>query len=408
MAEFDVDRVRGEFPILAKSLPNGKGLVYLDNGATSQKPQCVIDRITKFYQSENSNIHRGLHHLSAEATMAYEAARVSVGDYLQISKDQVVVFTRGTTESINLVANGLSFSLKSGDEIIVTLMEHHANFVPWQLLESRMGIKLRFVPVLENGELDQDAWRNAFNKNTKLATFTAVSNALGTVNPVREMVDFAKERGVLTLVDGAQEMPHKRINLAELDADFYTFSGHKVFGPDGIGVLVGNRQLLNEMPPYQGGGDMIDQVSVDGTTFREAPERFEAGTPNISATIGLGAAIEFLSQLDWQAAHQHEQHLLKLATTGMESIQGLKIWGTAPGKEAVISFTMEDAHPQDIATILDNLGVAVRTGHHCAQPLMNHFGITGTARASFAFYNNEADVTALIEGLKKVQSMFAF
>lgn len=405
---FDVETVRATFPILSRTLPNGRELAYFDSGATAQKPQCVIDRITEFYQSENSNIHRGIHFLSSQATVAYEAAREAIGNYLQIGEDQVVVFTSGTTESVNLVAHGLSFSLKAGDEIIVTLMEHHANFVPWQLLASRIGVTLRFVPVLENGELDMIAWQQAFNENTKLAAFTAVSNVLGTVNPIHEMVDFAKQRGVLTLVDGAQEMPHKRVNLAELGADFYTFSGHKVFGPDGIGVLVGYRQQLSEMEPYQGGGDMIDQVSVKGTTFREAPERFEAGTPNIAAAIGLGAAVEYLSQLDWQGAHAHEQQLLKLATEAMQSIEGLKIWGTVPQKEAVISFTMTDAHPQDIATILDNVGVAIRTGHHCAQPLMEHFGITGTARASIAFYNNEADVQALIEGLKKVQSLFTF
>ena len=404
---FDVEKIRAEFPILSQPLPDGRRLAYLDNGATAQKPKLVIDRLAKFLGSENANIHRGIHHLSSEATVAYEQARASIGEFLQIDKDQVVIFTSGTTESINLVAHGLSYQLEEGDEVVLTLMEHHANFVPWQLLEKRHGIKLRFAPVLENGELDLDGWKACFNKRTRLATFTAVSNALGTVNPVAEMVQFAREREVLTLVDGAQQLPHGPVDVGSMGADFYVFSGHKTFGPDGVGVLVGKRALMDTMEPYQSGGDMIDKVAVEGTTFREAPERFEAGTPNISAAIGLAAAFEYLSGIDWQAAKQHEQQLLQMATEGFHELGGIRIWGTAPNKEAVLSFTMEEAHPQDIATILDNVGVAVRTGHHCAQPLMTQFGITGTARASFAFYNNEADVQALLVGLEKVHRLFA-
>ena len=404
---FDPEKIRADFPVLQRELPGGRRLAYLDNGATSQKPGPVIDRVTRFFSEENANIHRGLHHLSAESTSHFEEARESIGKEIGMPRDFSLIFTKGTTEAINLVAHGFATQVKSGDEIVITLMEHHANFVPWQILAEKTGATIRFVPVKDNGELDFEEWKSAFNGNTKVAAFTHVSNALGTINPVPGMVAFAKERKVITLIDGAQSVPHGRINVADLGCDFFAFSGHKVFGPDGVGVLVGRSEILNQFPPYQCGGDMIDRVAVEGTTFREAPERFEAGTPNISGVIGLGAAFEYLSKLDWAGAAKHEERLLELATSELKAIDGLKIWGEAPGKASIISFTMEQAHPQDIAMILDNVGVAVRTGHHCCMPLMTHFGITGTVRASFSFYNNEADVHALMAGLEKVKQLFS-
>ncbi|MEQ1841675.1 MAG: SufS family cysteine desulfurase, partial [Verrucomicrobiales bacterium] len=401
------EKIRGDFPILSRILPGGRRLTYLDNGATSQKPQVVINRLTRFFTQENANIHRGLHHLSAEATTNYEAARHTIAQALRLPADSALVFTRGATESINLVAYGLAAELRTGDEIIITLMEHHANFVPWQVLSQKSGATLRFVGIRDNGELDLDEWKAAFNAKTRVAAFTQVSNALGTVNPAREMAAFARERDVITLVDGAQAVPHGPVDLTALDCDFFAFSGHKVFGPDGIGVLAGKAEILNRFPPFQSGGDMIDKVTVAGTTYREAPERFEAGTPHISGTLGLATAFEYLATIDWEAAHQHETRLLVEATERLKAIGGVKIIGEAPGKAPIISFIMADAHPQDIATILDQVGVAIRTGHHCAQPLMTHLGITGTARASFAFYNNHDDVEALIEGMLKVKKLFS-
>ncbi|MDF1755646.1 MAG: SufS family cysteine desulfurase [Verrucomicrobiales bacterium] len=404
---FDVEKIRGDFPVLSRVLPNGRQLAYLDNGATSQKPAAVINRLTKFYSEENANIHRGLHHLSAEATFNFENARTAIATYLKTPKDCDLIFTRGTTEAINLIAHGLASELNEGDEIVITLMEHHANFVPWQLLALKTGAKVRYANVKDNGELDLDDWKASFNSRTKVASFTQVSNALGTVNPAKEMAAFCRERNVISVVDGAQAVPHGPVDLGDLDCDFYAFSGHKVFGPDGVGVLVGNSEILNRFPPYQSGGDMIDRVAIEGTTFQKAPERFEAGTPNISATIGLAAAFQYLSELDWIGAHEHETALLTEATERLKAVGGIKIWGEAPVKASVISFTMDEAHPQDIATILDNVGVAIRTGHHCAMPLMTHFGIKGTARASFAFYNNRDDIDALIEGMGKVKRLFA-
>ncbi len=404
---FDVEKIRGEFPILSRPLPGGRRLAYLDNGATSQKPRCVIDRLSRFYAEENANIHRGLHHLSAEATTNYESAREYLSSELGLSDDFALVFTRGATEAINLVAHGLRGELKEGDEIIITLMEHHANFVPWQRLAEETGARLRFVPVAEDGQLDFQVWEGAFNERTRVAAFTHVSNALGTINPVARMVAFARERDVVTLVDGAQSAPHGPVDVGGLGCDFFTFSGHKTYGPDGVGVLAGRRELLDRFAPYQSGGDMIDRVSVEGTTYRESPERFEAGTPHIAGVLGLESAFRFLADIDWEGAHEHERELLHRATEGLESIGGVRIWGTAPEKAPIISFTMDDAHPQDIATILDNTGVAVRTGHHCCMPLMTHYGITGTARASFTFYNDFDDVDALIRGVEKVRSLFS-
>ena len=404
---FDVEKIRADFPILSRTLPGGVRLAYLDNGATSQKPRVVIDRMIHFLSEENSNIHRGLHHLSAEATTRYENARGTIKEALGTPQDCELVFTRGTTESINLITHGLEAELKEGDEIVITLMEHHANFVPWQILAEKTGATLHFANVKDNGELDLDDWKSLINSQTRVASFTAVSNALGTINPVAEMCSFLREREVISVVDGAQAVPHGPVNLTDLDCDFFAFSGHKAFGPDGVGGLVGKTALLNRFPPYQSGGDMIDRVAVEGTTFRDAPDRFEAGTPNISAVIGLEAAFQYLAAIDWAGAQEHETALLGEATERLESLGGVKIWGTAPRKASVISFTMEDAHPQDIATILDQVGVAIRNGHHCAQPLMTHFGITGTARASIAIYNNRDDIDALIGGVVKVKRLFS-
>lgn len=405
MASFELEKIRADFPILSREI-EGKPLVYLDSGATAQKPACVIDSVSKFYREENANIHRGVHYLSRVATDAYEGARESIAKALNLPEEQELIFVRGATEGINLVTHGLESVLSAGDEIVLTLMEHHANFVPWQVLAEKLDLKIRFVPVTDSGELDLDEWKGYFNSRTKVAAFTHVSNVLGTVNPVVEMVKFAKGRDVLTLVDGAQALPHGPVNLTDVGSDFYVFSGHKVYGPDGIGVLAGRKDLLNSFPPYQTGGDMIEIVSVKGSTFRDVPERFEAGTPNISSAIALAEAFRYLDEIDWDAALAHEHSLLVHATEELEKIEGVRIFGTAPGKVAVLSFLMESAHPHDIGTILDSEGIAIRAGHHCAQPLMEHFGVAATARASMAFYNNSADVEALLRGVHKVQKYF--
>ncbi len=405
MPSFDPEKIRADFPIFLREV-EGKPLTYLDSGATAQKPTCVIDSVSKFYREDNANIHRGVHYLSRLATDAYDGARESIAKSLKLPDEQELIFVRGVTEGINLVTHGLESVLSAGDEVVLTLMEHHANFVPWQVLAEKLDLKLRFVSLTDSGELDMAEWKDQFNSRTKIATFTHVSNVLGTVNPVEEMVRFAKDRDVLTLVDGAQALPHGPVDLASVGSDFYVFSGHKIFGPDGIGVLAGPKNLLNSFPPYQTGGDMIEIVSVKGTTFREVPERFEAGTPNISGAIGLAEAFRYLDEIDWDAARAYEHSLLVQTTEELEKIDGVRILGTAPDKVPVISFLMASAHPHDIGTILDSEGIAIRTGHHCAQPLMEHYGIAATARASLAFYNNADDVDALIRGVRKVQKYF--
>jgi len=405
MSSFDPVTIRADFPILSREV-EGKPLTYLDSGATSQKPQCVIDSMSNFYGRENANIHRGVHYLSRMATDAYEKARESISEALHLPVEDELIFVRGTTEAINLVTHGLEGRLNEGDEIILTLMEHHANFVPWQILAGKRGLKIHYVPLLENGELDLAAWKACFNAKTKVAAFTHVSNVLGTVNPVKEMVAFAREREVLTLVDGAQALPHGPVNLSDIGSDFYVFSGHKVFGPDGIGVLTGPKKMLNDFPPYQSGGDMIERVSVEGTTFRKVPERFEAGTPNISGAIGLAEAFRYMGEIDWQKAAAHEESLLTHLTGELDKLNDVRIFGTAPGKVSVVSFLMKSAHSHDVGTILDSEGIAIRAGHHCAQPLMDHLGVAATARASFAMYNNADDVEALMRGLHKVQKYF--
>lgn len=405
MPAFDAEQLRSDFPILATEV-GGKPLVYLDNGATSQKPKCVIDLVDQFYEKGNANIHRGVHHLSRTATEAYEEARKSIKSSLNTPDSHELVFLRGATEGINLVTNGLEEQLKEGDEIVLTIMEHHANFVPWQVLAERKGLNLHFIGINEDGSLDLEAWKAAFNPRTRVAAFTHISNVLGTVNPVTEMTAFAHESGALVLVDGAQALPHGPADLSAIGADFYVFSGHKVFAPDGIGVLLGSKDLLNGFRPYQTGGDMIDRVSVDGTTFRDVPERFEAGTPNISGALGLAEAFRYMGEIDWVAAAKHERHLADLATQELEALGDVRFFGTTEDKTAIVSFLFDLAHPHDVATILDTEGVAVRDGHHCAQPLMDYLNVSATVRASFAFYNNESDVEAFMRGMHKAKRFF--
>lgn len=406
MSDFDPIAVRSEFPILSREIA-GKPLTYLDNGATSQKPARVIEAIDRFYRNDNANIHRGIHYLSREATEAYEEARDYIKSCLKLPASHEAIFVRGTTEGINLVTHGLTDQLQEGDEIVLSIMEHHANFVPWQVLAEQKKLTVRYVGLAEHEALDLAEWKNAFSEKTKVASFAHISNVLGTVNPVEEMVEFARERGVLSLVDGAQAVPHGPVDLGGISPDFYVFSGHKMFGPDGIGILCGPRDLLNSFPPYQTGGDMIDRVSVEGTTFRDVPERFEAGTPNISGVIGLAEAFRFVSDIDWEAAHKHEAGLVAHATEALESFPGLRIFGTTPGKAAIISYLMDSVHPHDIGSVLDTEGVAIRVGHHCAQPLMDYLKVPATARASFALYNTHDDVESLLSGMRKVVRFFA-
>jgi cysteine desulfurase/selenocysteine lyase len=405
MSSFDPAAIRADFPILSREI-DGKPLVYLDNGATTQKPRRVIEALSHFFSHENANIHRGVHYLSRQATDAYDGARETLKQDLGVLPSHELVFVRGTTEAINLVTHGLAPLLREGDEIVLTILEHHANFVPWQVLAQSSGAVLRIAGLRDNGELDCGEWRSLFSNRTRVAAFTHVSNVLGTVNPVGEMVAFARERGVLTLVDGAQALPHGDVDLGGLDADFYAFSGHKVFAPDGVGVLVGRRELLDAMPPYQTGGDMIERVSVAGTTFRKSPERFEAGTPNISGAIGLAEAFRYLSGIDRSAAAAYEHELLAHATEELGKMSGIRIFGTAPGKAAILSFHYAAAHPHDVGTILDTEGIAIRVGHHCAQPLMEYLKVPATARASFAFYNNHDDVEVFLRAMRKVERFF--
>ena len=402
----NVAAVRSDFPILSREV-SGKPLVYLDNGATTQKPRMVIDKISRFFEHENSNIHRGVHYLSMDATDQYDRARERLAKMINAPKTCEVLFVRGTTEAINLVASSYGRRLEQGDEILLTMMEHHANIVPWQILAEERGLVIRVAGITETGELDMDDFVAKLNERTKVAAFTHVSNALGTVNPVKELTRLAKEKGAMVLIDGAQAVPHLRVDVQDIGCDFYAFSSHKMFGPDGVGVLWGREELLNAMPPYQGGGDMIEQVSFEGTTFRKIPERFEAGTPNISGAIGLGAAVDYLNEIGHDEIETYEKGLLDYATASMQAVEGLTIHGTAADKVGVISFTLDGIHPHDIGTILDTEGVAIRAGHHCAQPLMDHLKVSGTARASFAFYNTREEADVLVAAIRKVQKMFA-
>jgi len=402
---FDVEQVRGDFPALHQNVYENTPLVYLDNAATSQKPQVVIDRLRTYYEKENSNVHRGVHRLSQTSTDAYEAARETMRTFINAPSAEQVVFTRGTTESINVVAATYGRSLKKGDEVVITEMEHHANIVPWQMLRDERGIALKVVPISDEGVLDMDALREAITDRTRLVAVMHISNALGTVNPISDIIEYAHDRDVHVLVDGAQSTPHGPIDVQALDADFFCFSGHKMFGPTGIGVLYGRRGLLESLPPYHGGGDMIDEVTFEKTTYAGLPHKLEAGTPNIADAIGLATAAEYLMALDIDAMQAHEDSLLDYATEKVKEIDGLRVVGTAPEKASVLSMAFDDLHPYDVGTILDRLGVAVRTGHHCAQPLMKRLDLPGTLRASFAFYNTKDDADALVDALHTATSM---
>ncbi|HKT60175.1 MAG TPA: cysteine desulfurase [Gemmatimonadales bacterium] len=403
----DVERLRQDFPILSQRV-RGKPLVYLDNAATSQKPRRVIDAVSRFYGSENANIHRGVHYLSERATVAYDAVRARVARFVNAASPSEIVFTRGTTEAINLVAQSWGRNrLEPADEILVTEMEHHSNIVPWHLVASQTGAVVRAVPITEVGELDLTALDRLLTDRTRILALTHVSNALGTINPVRWIVARARERGVVTVVDGAQSAPHLPIDVQSLGCDFFAFSGHKVLGPTGVGVLYGRADRLEAMPPWQGGGDMIESVTLERSTFAPPPARFEAGTPMIAEVMGLGAALEYVEEVGHAAIGAWEEELLGYATERLRELDGVRLIGTAREKAAVLSFVVEGVHPHDVGAVLDDDGIAIRAGHHCAQPLMRRFGVPATARASFAFYNTRDEVDALVRGLVRVRSVFA-
>ena len=405
-AAFDVTRLRRDFPILERQV-HGKPLVYLDNAATSQKPRCVIDSEARYYAEYNANIHRGIHCLSQEATDAYEAARDSVRRFINAKKREEIIFVRGTTEAINLVAASYGQRLKPGDEILITAMEHHSNIVPWQLLCERSGAVLRVAPINDAGELNKETFERRLGPHTKLVAVTHVSNALGTINPLQEMIAIAHHFGAVVLVDGAQAAPHLAVDVQALDCDFYAFSGHKLYGPTGSGALYGKAALLESMPPWQGGGDMIKQVTFAKTTWNDLPYKFEAGTPNIAGGIALGTAIGYLNEIGLDAIAAHEHALLSYATSQAVNTPGLRLIGTARAKAGILSFVFDDVHAHDVGTILDLEGVAVRTGHHCAMPVMERFGVPATVRASFALYNTPAEVDVLFAALAKVREVFA-
>jgi cysteine desulfurase / selenocysteine lyase len=405
--QFDVAKVRADFPIL-RQMVYGKPLVYLDNAATSQKPRVVIDAITRYYEQENSNIHRGVHYLSEHATADYEGARKVAQQFLNAKSHNEIVFVRGATEGINLVASSFGrIRVGAGDEVLITGMEHHSNIVPWQLLCNEKGAKLVAAPINDSGELEMDQFAKLLSPRTKIVAVTQVSNALGSVSPVKQIVDMAHAQNTPVLIDGAQAVPHMKTDVQALDCDFYAFSGHKVFAPTGIGVLYGKAALLEAMPPYQGGGDMISSVTFEKTTYNKPPYKFEAGTPNISGVIGLGEALKYLMSLGIENVEKHEHDVLAYATDAISSIPGVRVIGTAKEKTGVLSFIIEGIHPHDIGTILDREGIAIRTGHHCSQPVMQRFDIPATARASFALYNTRGEGDALARGIEKVREVFA-
>ena len=408
MANWDLQALRSDFPILGSSV-NGRPLVYLDNAATSQKPSQVLEAVDRYYREQNGNIHRGVHYLSQVATDAYDRARENVARFIGAPSPRDIVFVRGATEGINLVAHGLARCLlKAGDEILLTRMEHHANIVPWQQAAEQSGARVVVADVTPSGEVDLEDFAQKIGPRTKVVSFVHASNALGTINPAREMIRMAHEAGAVVLLDGCQSAPHFRVDVSVLDCDFFVFSGHKVCGPTGIGVLYGKQEWLERLPVYQTGGDMIGRVSFEqGTTFRQAPEKFEAGTPDIAGAIGLGVAVDYLDATGFDAIEEAEQKLRDHVAPRLREIHGLKIYGDVEAKVPVLSFTMDGIHPHDIGTILDTDGIAVRAGHHCAQPLMKHYGIPGTARASFAFYNTTEEADALVASLRKISKMFA-
>jgi cysteine desulfurase / selenocysteine lyase len=403
---FDVWRVRKHFPILSQTV-YGRPLVYLDNAATAQSPQSVVDAMARFYTEERANIHRGVHRLSMLATEVYETARKKVQRFIGAEHAKECIFVRGTTEGINLVAQSWGRqNVRPGDEILISAMEHHSNIVPWQMLCEQTGAELRVVPITDEGELDMEAFGRLLSPRTRLVAVVHISNALGTINPVREIVELAHAAGALVLLDGAQAAPHVKVDVRELGCDFYTLSAHKLFGPTGTGVLYGKAELLDRMPPYQGGGDMIASVSFEKTVYNVLPYKFEAGTPHIAGGYGLGAAIDYLQELDWDAVARHEDELLRYATEAVSQVPGVRLIGTARHKASVLSFVLSDIHAHDVGTILDRGGIAIRTGHHCAQPVMKRFDVPATARASFAFYNTREEVDALVAGLHQVLEVF--
>ncbi len=405
-AAFDVERIRKDFPVLRQQV-HGKPLVYLDSAATSQKPQVVIDTVTQYYVAENSNVHRGIHFLSEQATKAFEDARGRVARFVNASDAREIIFVRGATEGINLVAQSFGrMRLKAGDEIIISAMEHHSNIVPWQILCQETGALLRIVPMNDDGELLVDEYEKLLNGRTRLVSVVHVSNALGTINPVKQIVEMAHSRGVPVVIDGAQAAPHLPVDVQELDCDFYVFSGHKLFGPTGIGIVYGKAHLLEAMPPYQGGGDMILSVTFEKTLYNVVPFKFEAGTPHIEGVIGLGAAIDYLNGIGLERIVAYERELLAYATDAVSAIPGLRLIGTAKEKAGILSFVLDGVHAHDVGTILDQEGIAIRTGHHCAQPVLQRFGVPATARASLAFYNTREDIDALVRGVHKVTELF--
>jgi len=402
--KFDITKIRKDFPILSQQV-NGKPLVYFDNAATSQKPKKVIDAEVKYYNEINANIHRGVHHLSQVATDAYEEARIKIQKHINAKNSFEVLFTAGTTFGINLVANGFGQILKPGDEIIVSYLEHHSNIVPWQLACQRSGAVLQVIPMLADGSLDMDVYQQLLSEKTKVVAVNHISNALGVINPVKSIIEKAHEVGAAVLIDGAQATPHLKPDVQELDCDFYAFSGHKICGPTGTGILYGKEEWLNKIPPYQGGGEMIKDVTFEKTTYACLPHKFEAGTPNIAGGIVLGVAIDYLNEIGFDNIAAYEQELLVYGTEQLSKLNGIEFYGTTSEKASVISFNFKGLHPYDVGAIIDKLGIAVRTGHHCAQPIMNYFDIPGTIRASFAFYNTKEEIDAMIEALKKAQMM---
>lgn len=403
---YDINKVREDFPILSRQI-YGKPLVYFDNGATTQKPLCVLDAMRNEYLNVNANVHRGVHYLSQQATDLHEAARETVRKFINAPKVDEVIFTRGTTESLNLVVSSFGDRfLSEGDEVIVSVMEHHSNIVPWQLLAAKKGIAIKVIPMTDEGDVIMEEYEKLFNEKTRIVSITQVSNVLGTINPVKEMIRIAHEHEVPVMVDGAQSTPHMKVDVQDLDCDFFAFSGHKIYGPTGIGVLYGKEKWLDEMPPYQGGGEMIESVSFEKTTFEKLPFKFEAGTPDYVATHGLATALNYVTELGLDNIFAHEQELTRYAMEKMKEIPGMRLFGTSQHKDAVISFLVGDIHHLDMGTLLDRLGIAVRTGHHCAEPLMHRLGISGTVRASFALYNTKEEVDALVAGIKRVSQMF--
>ena len=404
---YDVEKIRNDFPILSQKV-RGKNLCYLDNAATTQKPKIVINELNRYYETLNSNVHRGVHSLSEMATQAYEESRIKIRDFIHASSEQEIIFTRGTTEGINLVAQSFGrLNLKEGDEVIISAMEHHSNIVPWQIICEEKGAKLKIIPIDNNGEIIFEEYERLLSEKTKIVAIVYVSNSLGTINPVKKIIDKAHDFGVPVLIDGAQAIQHLKVDIQELDCEFFVFSGHKIYGPTGIGVLYGKKNLLEAMPPYMGGGDMISKVTFEKTTYNQLPYKFEAGTPNIADTIGLKKALEYVNQIGIDKISTYEKELLDYATESLSQVEGLKIIGQSKEKSSVISFVFDNVHPHDVGTFLDFEGIAVRTGHHCTQPVMDRFNIPATTRASFALYNTKEEVDVLVNGLKKVLEVFS-